>query len=129
MFWELLVGKLPFVGPSVDLGPMPVKTELAYEGFEIRKGGHFLTVTGRYAGESVLTPEQLSERLEEFAVKVPSKYESKSVANGKFRSSVDVISGREQQTDSRVTYTATATFDGQTLTEEIAAKYLLVPED
>jgi hypothetical protein len=120
---------LPFVGPSVDLGPMPVKTELAYEGFEVRKGGHYLNVVGRYAGEGVLTPELLTERLDEFAARLPSKYESKTVANGNFRSSVDIISGREQQTDSRVTYTATATFDGQTLTEEIAAKYLLVPED
>ncbi len=120
---------LPFVGPSVDLGPMPVKTELAYEGFEVRKGGHYLNVTGRYAGDSVLLPDQLTERLDDFGVKLPGTFTSKSTANGNFRSSVDIISGREQQTDSRVTYTATASFEGRTFTEEIAAKFLLVPED
>jgi hypothetical protein len=120
---------LPFVGPGADLGPMPVQTELAYEGFEVRKGGHYLDVAGRYSGESRLSPEQLADRLGEFGVAAPASYTSKTTANGRFRSAVDVISGREHQTDSRVTYTATASFDGKTFTEEIAAKFLLVPED
>ncbi len=120
---------LPFVGPSVDLGPMPVQTELAYEGFEVRKGGHYLDAAGKYSGESRFSPEQLAERLEEFGVKAPSEFTSRTAASGKFRSAVDVITGREHQTDSRVTYTATATFGGSTFIEEIAAKFLLVPED
>ncbi|HEY3488824.1 MAG TPA: hypothetical protein VGK27_01735 [Candidatus Deferrimicrobiaceae bacterium] len=120
---------LPFVGPSVDLGPMQVKTELAYEGFEVSHGKHFLNAAGKYAGESRLSPELLTERLEDFGVKLPGQYTSKTSAAGNFRSAVDIISGREIQTDSRVTYTATASFDGATLSEEIAAKFLLVPED
>ncbi len=120
---------LPFVGPSADLGPMPVQTALAYEGFEVRKGGHFLDVAGKYSGESQLTPAQLAERLEEFGVKTPAQFTTKTSASGTFRSAVDVISGREIQTDSRVTYSATASFDGKTVTEDIAAKFLLIPEE
>lgn len=120
---------LPFVGPSVDLGPMAVETSLAYEGFEVRNRMHLLNVAGKYAGESLLSAGQLAERLEEFGAPAPGRFTSRTTASGMFRSSVDVISGREQQTDSRVTYTATASFDGNTFNEEIAAKFLLIPEE
>jgi hypothetical protein len=120
---------LPFVGPSVDLGPMTVRTELAQEGFEVRGRGHFLAAAGRYSGEGTLTPEQAAERLEDFGLKAPSKFASKTTASGNFKSTVDLVSGREIRTDSRVVYTSTATFDGKTFTERIDSRYLLEPEE
>jgi hypothetical protein len=120
---------LPFVGPGADLGPMPVESSMAYEGFEVRGGGHFLNVAGKYAGESKVTPEQLSGRLEEFAAKAPGSYESKSTASGRFRASVDVLSGREERTESQIAYTAEASFGGASFREEIAAKFQLEPAE
>jgi hypothetical protein len=120
---------LPFLGPGASLGPMPVETSMAYEGFEVKGGHHYLNAAGKYSGESTLTPDQLSERLDEFDVKVPTTYTSKSSATGRFKSSVDVLSGRELQAESQVTYSATASFGGSAFTEEIAAKFLLIPEE
>lgn len=120
---------LPFMGPGVALGPVPVETTSWYNGFEAKGGVHLLSAAGKYAGTVSWTPEEVRDRLADFAASIPSAYQSSGEASGGFTATVDILSGREVRSESRLRYTASASFTSGTISEEIAGKLLLEPAD
>lgn len=120
---------LPFLGPGVALGPVPVTTTSWYNGFEAKGGVHLLSAAGRYAGSVSWTPEEVQDRLEDFAASLPSAYQASGEASGQFTATVDILSGREIRSESQLRYSASASFTSGTLSEEIAGKLLLEPAD
>lgn len=118
---------LPFLGPGVALGTVPVTTRSRIEGFEVAGGNHRMNVTGEYSGPVSWSAAALSERLSDFGVPTPASFRSTGEARGRFDSTVDILLGREVRSSSRMTYNATATFDGGSVTEEIVGKSLLEP--
>lgn len=122
---------LPFLGPGSMIGPIPVETFTWHEGIEMKKetGEHFLKVAGKYGGGKELSAEELGSQLLEFGVAAPKEFQSSAEISGLFESSVDVMSGREVAAKSQLRYSTTASFDGGTIQEEIAAKSLLEPAD
>jgi hypothetical protein len=122
---------LPFVGPSVALEPVPVISSAAWEGFERKDGLHLLKVVGRYEGRGQWSREDVAARLADFAVPLPAgeSYVSEVEVTGKFRSSVDVLAGREIVSGSDLVYKGTVSFGTVTLTEEIKGKFMMDPAE
>lgn len=118
---------LPFLGPGVALGAVPVSTRSRIEGFEVAGSNHFLKVTGEYDGPVSWSADALAGRLADFGVPAPASFRSSGQTRGRFDSTVDILLGREIRSESRMTYSATASFDGGTVTEEITGKSLLEP--
>jgi len=118
---------LPFLGPGVVLGTVPVSTRSRIEGFEVAGGNHHMKVTGEYNGPVSWSAADLSERLADFGVPAPSSFRSSGETRGRFASTVDILIGREVRSSSELTYTATAAFDGGTVAEEVAGKSRLEP--
>ncbi len=118
---------LPFLGPGVALGTVPVKTRSRIEGFEVAGGHHYLRVTGDYSGPVSWSAADLSERLSDFGVPAPASFRASGETRGRFDSTVDILPGREVRSSSQMTYSATGAFDGGTITEEIVGKSLLEP--
>jgi len=118
---------LPFLGPTVALGAVPVTTRSRIEGFEVAGSHHYMNVTGEYSGAVSWSAADLSERLADFGVPAPASFRSSGETRGRFDSTVDILLGREVRSSNQMTYTATATFDGGTITEEIVGKSLLEP--
>lgn len=120
---------LPFLGPGMALGPVPVETSSWYEGFEAKGGLHLLKAAGKYDGTVAWTPEEMKDRLGDFGEPVPAAFQSSGEARGQFTATVDILSGRELHSSSQIRYSATAAFEGGTLSEEITGKSTLDPAD
>ncbi len=120
---------LPFLGPGVALGPVAVETTSWYEGFEAKGGLHLLKAAGKYEGTVSWTAEEMKDRLDDFAVPAPSAFQPSGEARGQFTATVDILSGREVHSRSQLLYSATASFQGGTLSEEITGKSMLEPAD
>ncbi len=120
---------LPFLGPGVALGPVPVETTTWLEGFEAKGGVHRLAAAGRYDGTVSWTPGELADRLADFGAAAPAAFRSSGEAHGRFTAAVDVLTGREIRSESQLRYSASAVFEGGTLTEEITGKSILEPAD
>jgi hypothetical protein len=122
---------LPFLGPGVALGAIPVEVSSWYEGMEVRKesGGHLLKAAGRSAGSKDLSADELAMQLSEFGVAAPKEFRSSAEIGGQFESSVDLMTGREVRATSQFRYSTSASFDGGTVVHEIAGKSLLEPAD
>lgn len=118
---------LPFLGPGVALGTVPVTTRSRIEGFEVAGGHHFLKVAGEYGGPVTWSAADLSDRLADFGVPVPASFRSSGETRGRFDSTVDILSGREVRSSSRMTYSVSGAFDGGTVTEEIVGTSILEP--
>lgn len=120
---------LPFLGPGISLGPVPVETSAWFEGMEVsrKKGEHLLKTAGRYSGEKELSAEELAGQLSEFGGTVPAQYRSTAKIGGQFNSAVDVLSGREVRSASQLKYSTSASFDGKTVTAEVVGKSVLEP--
>jgi hypothetical protein len=122
---------LPFLGPGIAIGPIPVEASAWYEGMEVRKegGGHFLKAAGKYAGKKELSPGEIASQLAEFDVAAPKEFQSSAEIGGQFGSSVDVMAGREIYAASQLRYSTSASFEGSSVTLEISGKSLLEPAD
>ena len=122
---------LPFLGPGIVLGPIPVETSVWFEGMEVRKesGEHFLKVAGKYSGRRELSADELAGQLSEFDAAAPKEFQSSAEIGGLFSSGVDVLTGREVRATSQLRYSTSASFDGASVTQEIAGKSLLEPAD
>ncbi len=120
---------LPFLGPGVALGPVPVETKSWYEGFEAKGGAHRLSAAGQYDGIVAWTAGELADRMADFEAPAPAAFRPSGEAHGRFTSTVDLLSGREVRSESDLRYTASASFEGGTLSEEIAGKSILEPVD
>jgi len=120
---------LPFLGPGVALGPVAVETTSWYEGFEAKGGLHLLKAAGKYEGTVSWTAEEMKDRLDDFAVPAPSAFQPSGEARGQFTATVDILSGRELRSKSQLQYSATASFQGGTLSEEITGKSILEPAE
>ncbi len=119
----------PFLGPGVALGPVPVETTSWFERFEAKGGVHALSAASRYDGAVSWTPGELADRLADFAAPAPAAFRSSGEVRGRHAATVDVRSGREVRSESHLRYTASASFEGGTLSEEIAGKSTLEPAD
>lgn len=120
---------LPFLGPGVALGPVPVATSSWYEGFEAKGGLHLLKAAGKYNGAVAWTPEEMRDRMADFPAPVPAAFQSSGEARGQVAASVDILTGREVQSRSQLRYTVTASFEGGTLSEEITGQSTLDAAD
>ncbi|MBI5904741.1 MAG: hypothetical protein HZB86_04200 [Deltaproteobacteria bacterium] len=126
---ETATGKdvvLPFLGHGAGAPPVPVEGSMRYTGFSAAGGLHLLAVEGKYEGRTTLSSrEDLEVRLAEFGVKPTAEFSGSGEMNGRFRSSVDALSGREVSSSNRLTYTAEWAFGGSKLVEEVAGKSTL----
>ncbi|MGE5188734.1 MAG: hypothetical protein ACM3NF_01615 [Gemmatimonadota bacterium] len=120
---------LPFLGPGVALGPVAVETSSWYEGFEAKGGVHLLRAAGTYAGTVSWTPEEMRDRLDDFGLPAPSSFQPAGEAHGRYTATVDILSGREVRSESQLRYSASASFTGGTISEEIAGKSVHEPAD
>ncbi len=118
---------VPFLGPGVEVGPVPVQASSWLEGTGGAEGSRTATVAGKYEGTSALNEAELAGRLAEFGGPKADAASSKVEVRGEYRSTVEAGSGRELSSESRFTYVATAGADGGTFREEIAGKSLLTP--
>ncbi len=120
---------LPFLGPSAELGPIPVEIRTWYEGFQVKDGDHALKLKGQYEGTRSWSAEDLAGRLADFDTPVPETFQSAGTIRGRFESTVDVLSGREIRSTSHLDYSSSATFGGSTLAEAIQGKSMIEPAD
>lgn len=118
---------LPFLGPGIALGSVPVNSRSRVEDFEVRGSSHYMKVAGNYDGAVAWSADELADRLADFGVPPPATFRSSGEARGHFDSTVDILLGREIRSSSQLSYAASATFGGATITEEIAGKSLLEP--
>jgi hypothetical protein len=66
--------------------------------------------------------------LADFGRAAPTKaFTGTGSASGKFQSSVDILSGREERSTGQLTYSAKWVLDDATLTEEVSGKSILEP--
>jgi hypothetical protein len=120
---------LPYVGPSASLAPIGVDTFASWDGFERKDGLHLLRVSGRYEGKGQWSREDAASRLADFSVTLPAEYRSEVEATGKFKSSVDVLAGREIDSVSDLLYKGVLAFPAGTLTEEIRGRFTMEPAE
>lgn len=120
---------LPFLGPGSAMGPVPVEVTARSEGFEVKEGIHTLVVAGELSGEGVLPAAELSARLADLGRTGAKAGAGQRSVRGSFRSSLDLLSGREIASTSQVAYTSSASLEGETFAEEVAGKLILEPAD
>ena len=122
---------LPFLGPGAALASVPVEGMMRYTGFEAKGRKHLLNVSGTYTGEPDLSStEELAARLSDFGDAMPPKaFTGTGSASGRFQSSVDILSGREDRSTGQISYSAKWVMDDATLIEEVAGKSILEPAE
>ncbi len=119
---------LPFLGPGSVPAPVVVEGTVRYTGFEAKGRQHLLEVTGKYEGQPDFSAEDgLAARLADFGKDAPKGFTGTGSASGHFRSSVDMMSGREVRSSAQLSYTAKWIFESGSLTEEVAGKSILEP--
>jgi len=122
---------LPFLGPGAAISSVQVEGAMRYTGFEAKGRKHLLNVSGIYTGQPDLSSaDELAIRLADFGRATPPKaFTGTGSASGRFRSSVDILSGREERSTGQLSYSAKWVLDDATLTEEVAGKSILEPAD
>ncbi len=121
---------LPFLGPGAALSTVPVDGVMRYISFERKGGKHLLNVSGSYTGQPDLSSaDELAVRLSDFGHAAPKAFTGTGSASGRFQSSVDILSGREERSTGQLSYSATWVLDDGTLTEEVAGKSVLEPAE
>jgi len=122
---------LPFPGPGAAVSSVPVEGAMRYTGFEAKGGKHLLGVSGTYAGQPDLSSaDDLAVRLADFEGAVPPKaFTGTGSASGRFQSSVDILSGREERSTGQLSWFAKWVMDDATLTEEVSGKSILEPAE
>ncbi|MFA6148696.1 MAG: hypothetical protein WC899_10860 [bacterium] len=122
---------LPFLGPGAAVSPVPVEGTMRYTGFEAKGGKHLLNVSGAYTGQPDLSSaDELAIRLADFDGATPPKaFTGAGSASGRFQSSVDILTGREERSTGRISCSSKWVFEDATLTEEISGKSILEPAE
>jgi hypothetical protein len=120
----------PFLGPGAAVSSVQVEGAMRYTGFEAKGGKHLLNVSGTYTGQPDLSSaDELSIRLSDFGRTTPKAFTGAGSASGRFQSSVDILSGREERSTGQISYSAKWVMDDATLTEEVAGKSILEPAE
>ena len=122
---------LPFLGPGAAISSVQVEGAMRYTGFEAKGRKHLLNVSGTYAGQPDLSSaDELAIRLADFGrATFPKAFTGTGSASGRFQSSVDILSGREERSTGQLSYSAKWVLDDATLTEEVAGKSILEPAE
>ena len=121
---------LPFLGPGAVPAPVAVEGTIRYTGFEAKGRQHLLDVSGKYEGRPDFSSgEGLAYRLADFGKEAPKASTAAGSASGHFRSSVDMMSGREIRSTGQLSYSAKWLFEGGSLAEEVAGKTILEPAE
>lgn len=122
---------LPFPGPGAAVSSVPVEGAMRYTGFEAKGGKHLLGVSGTYAGQPDLSSaDELAVRLADFeGATSPKAFTGTGSASGRFQSSVDILSGREERSTGQLFWSAKWVMDDATLTEEVSGKSILEPAE
>jgi hypothetical protein len=121
---------LPFLGPGAAVSAVQVEGAMRHTGFEVKGGKHLLNVSGTYTGQPDLSSaDELAIRLADFGATAPKSFTGTGSASGRFQSSVDVLSGREERSTGQLAYSAKWVMDDATLTEEVAGKSILEPAE
>lgn len=122
---------LPFLGPGGAVSSVQVEGTMRYTGFEAKGRKHLLNVSGTYSGQPDLSSaDELAIRLADFGLPSPPKaFTGTGSASGRFESSVDILSGREERSTGQLSYSANWVLDDATLVEEVVGKSILEPAD
>ena len=121
---------LPFLGPGAAISSVQVEGAMRYTGFEAKGRKHLLNVSGTYTGQPDLTSaDELAIRLSDFGRAIPKAFTGTGSAFGRFQSSVDILSGREERSTGQISYSAKWVMDDATLVEEVAGKSILEPAE
>jgi hypothetical protein len=121
---------LPFLGPGAAVAVVQVEGAMRHTGFEVKGRKHLLNVSGTYTGQPDLSSaDELAVRLADFGRTVPKSFTGTGSASGRFQSSVDLLSGREERSTGQLSYSAKWVMDDATLTEEVAGKSILEPAE
>jgi hypothetical protein len=122
---------LPFLGPGAAVSSIQVEGAMRYTGFEAKGRKHLLNVSGTYTGQPDLSSaDELSVRLADFGRATPPKsFTGTGSASGRFQSSVDILSGREERSTGQLSYSVKWILEDATLTEEVAGKSVLEPAE
>ena len=122
---------LPFLGPGAAIASVQVEGSMRYTGFEAKGRKHLLNVSGTYAGQPDLSSaDELAVRLADFGGTAPPKaFTGSGSASGRFQSSVDILSGREERSTGQLSYSAKWVMEDATLTEEVVGKSILEPAE
>ena len=120
----------PFLGPGAAVTSVPVEGTMRYTGFEATGGKHMLNVSGTYTGQPDLSSaDELAIRLSDFGRAAPKAFTGTGAASGRFQSSVDILSGREERSTGQISYSAKWVMDDATLVEEVSGKSILEPAE
>jgi hypothetical protein len=122
---------LPFLGPGAAISSVQVEGAMRYTGFEAKGRKHLLNVSGTYTGQPDLSSaDELAIRLADFGrATFPKAFTGTGSASGRFQSSVDILSGREERSTGQLSYSAKWVLDDATLTEEVTGKSILEPAE
>ena len=122
---------LPFLGPGAAISSVQVEGAMRYTGFEAKGRKHLLNVSGTYTGQPDLSSaDELAIRLADFGrATFPKAFTGTGSASGRFQSSVDILSGREERSTGQLSYSAKWVMDDATLTEEVTGKSILEPAE
>lgn len=120
----------PFLGPGAAVSSVQVEGAMRYTGFEAKNRKHLLNVSGTYTGQPDLSSaDELAIRLSDFGRTAPKAFTGTGAASGRFQSSVDILSGREERSNGEISYSAKWVMDDATLIEEVAGKSILEPAE
>ena len=120
----------PFLGPGAAISSVQVEGAMRYTGFEAKGRKHLLNVSGTYTGQPDLSSaDELAIRLSDFGRTTPKAFTGAGSASGRFQSSVDILSGREERSTGQISYSAKWVMDDATLIEEVAGKSILEPAE
>ena len=120
----------PFLGPGAAVSSVQVQGAMRYTGFEAKGRKHLLNVYGTYTGQPDLSSgDELAIRLSDFGRTAPKAFTATGAASGRFQSSVDILSGREERSNGEISYSAKWVMDDATLIEEVAGKSSLEPAE
>jgi len=120
----------PFLGPGAAISFIQVEGGMRYTGFEAKDRKHLLNVSGTYTGQpDVSSADELAIRLSDFGRTKPKAFTGTGAASGRFQSSVDILSGREERSTGQISYSAKWVMDDATLIEEVSGKSILEPAE
>jgi hypothetical protein len=121
---------LPFLGPGAAISSVQVEGAMRFTGFEATGRKHLLNVSGTYTGQPDLSSaDELAIRLSDFGRTTPKAFTGTGSASGRFQSSLDILSGREERSTGQLSYSAKWVMDDATLIEEVAGKSILEPAE
>lgn len=114
---------LPFLGPSISVGPVEVEQREGLRGVMSVSGRDIAIIEGEFSSDELTADsEVVSDRLDLFGYPMPEYFESKGEIAGKFRAKVDKDSGWIIETTRKFRSVILVNFESGTLREDVSGK-------